>query len=92
MKVGLSVATYGDRAGSDSPRSRASAAACWRSSLLAGPEVAAPEGGAELRVVLAGAGQLDQAVHGAQALEGVLAVEEAAVDRPGAGRARRRSG
>ena len=46
---------------------------------LAGPEVPSADGRPELGVVLARLGQLDQPVHGAQPLEGVLAVEEPAV-------------
>ncbi len=42
LKVGLSVATSGERAGRVSPRSRASAAACLRSSLLRGPRSRPP--------------------------------------------------
>ena len=72
VNTGLSVTTSGERGGAvDSPRRHLLA--------LAGRQLAAPELAPEGGVVLARLLQLDEAVHGAQALEGVLAVEEAAL-------------
>ena len=80
LNTGLSVATSGERAGQalapgHGPRPRPGV----RSSLLRGPRSrpprAVPNSGSSSPLRR----QLDQAVHGAEALEGVLAVEEAPV-------------
>ena len=46
---------------------------------LAGTEVPATDGGAEFGIFLSGLAQFDQPVHGAQTLEGILAVEQPSV-------------